>query len=36
MQAQVDSLVTPIYSSGLADGYKCTWNIKHRFFAITL
>ena len=25
MEAQVDSLVDPIYKSGLADAYKCTW-----------
>lgn len=25
MQAQVDGLVSPIYTSGLADAYKCIY-----------
>mgnify|MGYP006872377645 CR=1 FL=1 len=25
MQAQVDAMVSPIYTSGLADAYKCNY-----------
>ena len=33
MQAQVDAMASPIYTSVLADAYKCNFEIINRFLA---